>query len=67
MSAEREALARDVAQTIARLARLEVEAMPAAFRDFADRLEREIGGPPPADMGPGIGGVPMRNNADPRR
>lgn len=66
--AEYRALERDVAQTLARLkielegGQLELERVPEALRDFAQQIEREIGGP--ADLGPGIGGFSPGN--DPR-
>lgn len=35
---------------------LPITALPAALREFLDRLEAEL---PPPDMGPGIGGVAL--------
>jgi hypothetical protein len=66
---ERLALERDVAQTLGRLkdelahGAIDVEQMPDTLRDFAEQIERELGGP--VDLGPGIGGVARSD--DPRR
>lgn len=62
-------LERDVAQTLGRLrddlerGRLDLERIPATLREFADQIERELGGP--VDLGPGIGG--FSRGDDPRR
>lgn len=65
---ERRVLERDVAQTLGRLKgdleveRLDLERLPDALREFAEQIERELGGP--VDLGPGIGGV--SGGTDPR-
>lgn len=65
---ERRELEREVAQTLGRLkedlerGRLDLERFPDALREFAEQLDRELGGP--VDLGPGIGGVSGGN--DPR-
>lgn len=66
---ERRALKRDVTQTLARLkdevarGELDLERVPDALRDFADQIDRELGGP--VDLGPGVGG--FSRGDDPRR